>query len=137
MTENKTCCVIVGKYVGSGYRVIAENTSKVGFWCGKFCRRIRDSAAPEIEARWARAGNLFKTVKSDTKLTHTEMKQKETFARLGAEIFRLKGPDLDNIFQEETIKEIVSQAKKDQSEIQKVKEEMQAQKKRMQEVVVF
>lgn len=131
--KEKGPCVAVGKYVGSTYRMIGEKTRRIRHFLGKAVQAV----AEEVKVITAKFGNLFKKVKTESQLAHWEMKQKDDFAKLGEEIFRLKEAELDSMFKEESILDILDQVKKDQTKLEEVKGVVYAQKKRMEEIIVF
>lgn len=131
--KEKGTCVAVGKCVGSTYRKVVEKTSGLRHFFGKVTRSVGE----ETKVILAKVGNLFKRVKHDGHLAHWEMKQKDNFARFGEEIFRIKEAELDTMITDKDVKKIVEQIKEDQSHIQQIKDAMYAQKRHMEETLMF
>lgn len=131
--KEKGPCVLVGKLVGSAYRKMAEQTRKIRYFLG----RAAGTVAEEVRVMTAKFGNLFKRVKTDGQLAHWEMKQKDDFAELGEEIFRLKEAELDSLFKEESILKILEQLKQDQAKLKEVKDAVYGQRRRMEEIIIF
>ena len=131
--QEKGTCVSVGKCVGSTYRRLVDKTDKIRH----FLRNASRSVAEETEVICAKFGNLFKRVKNDGQLAHWEMKQKDNFAKFGEEVFRLKESELNKMFEDQNVKKVVEQIRQDESQIQKIKDAMYVQKKRMEETLIF
>lgn len=131
--KEKGTCVTAGKCVGSTYRWAMEKTAKFR----SFFNNAAKSMAEEARTIKARFGNLFKKVKTGGQLAHWEMKQKDNFAKLGEEVFKIKKDKKTDALEGENIQEIMSNIEKDQDKINTIKEEDYAQKKRMEEMMVL
>lgn len=133
MNDQKSACVSLGKCVGTTVRSINEKFSRAGELCSKSAQTFCD----ETRLIFARAGNLCKSVKNNSILSCWTTKQKDHFAQLGEEIYRLKGDRVKQIIKDRSVNKIVSNIKEYQNHINKVENEMRAQKKRMKEWVVY
>lgn len=131
--KEKGICVSVGKCVGSTYQATVGTTTRVAFFFSNVVRTVAD----ETTGICSRIGNLFKRVKGDSRLAHWEVKRKDDFAELGGEIYKLKGKNLESILEEEKVKKILEKVEEDQSEIQKIKDAITDQHKKMQRMVVY
>ena len=131
--KEKGICVMVGKCVGSTYRKVIEKTNSFMLFLGK----ASQSAGEEIREMFAKSDNLFRRVKNDGQLAHWEMKQKDNFAKFGEEVYRLKEAEINKLFKEGNVKQILEQIKKDQVQIDEIKDAMYAQQKRMSEIIIF
>ncbi|MCB4756629.1 MAG: HEAT repeat domain-containing protein [Elusimicrobia bacterium] len=131
--RDTTLCVWTGKWVGNTYRCMGEKTGALGHYVGK----AGDSICKTTNLVCARVKNFFKTVKSDGSLAHWELKRKDDFSRLGAEVYRLKGIELEQMFPEEGVKAALNRLRHDQDRIEEITLQMSAQKKHMREMAVY
>lgn len=127
-------CTTVGKYVGSMYRCANAHCSKAGQLCANSVNVLKE----ESKVLLARVSNLFKTVGNDSRMAVLETKRKEDFARLGEELYRLEEEEPGRLDPEyKSLKEILDCVKEDQSRIDKIEREIHAQRRKMQEKIVF
>jgi hypothetical protein len=131
--KEKGTCVAAGKCVGTTYRKVSEETQKFGMFLEKSFQTVRE----EMKMIFARMGNLFKRVKTDGKLAHWEMKQRDNFAKLGEEIYRKKKSELNKLFNEENLKDIFAQIETDEEKIHEMKGINDKQRRRMEEMILF
>ena len=131
--NERSLCVVVGKYVGSACRKTVEKTGTVRNFLGKAVK----SVTGEARVMAVRVGNLFKKVKTNSQLAHWEMRQKDGFSKLGEEMFRAKGEEITRLFKDANVKKIVQQVQNSQGRIQNIKNEINGQQKRMDDLVMF
>lgn len=126
-------CVNIGKCVGSAYRSVSGKAGRMAGFLNGALRRVSDGAAGVC----ARVDNFFGRIKGDSRLAKMEMERREDFARLGGEIFRLKGREIEGIVPGEKVKEIVAKLSLDEVRIGEIRDQMRSQQKKMQEMAVF
>jgi len=126
-------CVAAGKCTGNLYRAVADKSSRLVHFIEGASKSVADEAA--MVAR--RVGNLFKTVKKDTQLTHWEMKRRDDFARLGEELFHRKEAELEKLLPDEDFKELLAQVRADEERIRNIENEKVVQHKYMREATVY
>ena len=126
-------CVAAGKCTGNLYRTMADKTSRLVH----FLEGASKSVSDEAGMVYRRVGNLFKTVKKDTQLTHWEMKRRDDFARLGEELFRRREAELEKLLPDEDFKELMDQVRADEEHIRGIENEKVVQHKYMREATVY
>jgi len=126
-------CVAAGKCTGNLYRAVADKSSRLVH----FLEGASKSVADEAGMVCRRVGNLFKTVKKDTQLTHWEMKRRDDFARLGEELFHRREAELEKLLPDEDFKEILSQVRADEERIRDIENEKVVQHKYMHEATAY
>ncbi len=126
-------CVNIGKCVGSAYRSASGSACRItGLFRGAF-RCVSDGTAGVC----ARIDSFFGRIKGDSRLARIEVTQKENFAKLGGELFRLKGREIEGLVPGEKVKEIIAKLSLDEARIGEIKNQMRTQQKKMQEMVVY
>lgn len=131
--NRKNPCVAVGKCVGGSCRWLATGTRKIRYVFSKSFQTMTVKA----KIMTAKLCNLLKNVKNDGQFAHWEVKQRDNFAKLGEEVFRLKGSELNDVFKEEHIMEILSRIREGQTRVRNIKGAIRAQRGRIKEVILF
>lgn len=126
-------CVNVGKSVGSAYRSVFGKGGRItGFFSGALSC-VSDASAGAC----ARIDSFFGRIKGDGRLAKMEIERKEDFAKLGGEVFRLKGREIEGLVPGEKVKEIVAKLSLDEARISEIRDQMRSRQKKMQELVVY
>lgn len=130
----KQVCVTAGKAAGSVVREAAnvtESVRKGASSVSKTCISVAKSASEAVQEVTLKFGNLCSRVKTDSQFAYWETKQKEVFGKLGQEIFTLVQSNVAVNFEEPKLKELLEDIRKYETEIQRIKDEMAAQRQKM------
>lgn len=101
--------------------------------CKKVGRRIVDQTRIFL----ARLGNLCKRARDDGGLAYWQTKQIDAFAKLGQKVFELLPTHKENIFEQDEIKQLVKEVEDCVSHIQRIKDEIDLQKRKMDRLAIL
>lgn len=136
----KQISVQAGKIAGEVVRTTSQITKQTSAGCSIISRffysavEAMNSAMKDVCARF---GNLFTRIKEDSRLAVLETKQKDSLQELGKEVFSLFKDQEERVFENDKVKEFLSQVQNYENEIQKVKDEIAVQKQKMEERAII
>ncbi|MCB4791427.1 MAG: HEAT repeat domain-containing protein [Elusimicrobia bacterium] len=141
MAEQGKVCIFAGKFAGDVVRKTSGITEKLSGLCKgteKVLSRAYEKIGVSTTTACRKLGNLCKVVKNSGGLAHWEEKEKEALLKLGTEVWKShEEKTLKPLFENSSIKPIVKEINNCEQEIQEGREEIEEQKKRMDELAVF
>ena len=136
----KQVCVKAGETAGNVVRTTANATKGLVGGCSVICETISTVAKSTYQMTkevCAKLGNLFHHVRKDSQIAVLETKQKEIFSKLGQEVFSSVESGVTNIVEDEKAKELLKSAVNCEKEIQNVKDEIELQQQKMEEIAIL
>lgn len=133
---SKQICVEAGKAAGSCVRGVVELTRKTGK-VGEVVKKCAVSTVDATKRFCAKVGNLFKRVSTDGQLAAWTEKQKDVFLQLGEQVFLGYQQRIENLLEQENIKNLLEQASECEKHKSEIKEAIVEQKRKMDEIVIF
>ena len=136
----KQVCVKAGEAAGSVVRTTANATKGLVGGCSVICETISTVAKSTYQMTkevCTKLGNLFHHVRKDSQIAILETKQKEIFSKLGQEVFSSVESGVTNIVEDEKAKELLKSAGNCEKDIQKVKDEIELQQQKMEEIAIL
>lgn len=130
----KEVCVKAGKAAGAVVRETAGVTVSIRKGSAAIGQTVVSTVKATGQAMQEVAlklGNLCSRVRTDSKLAYWETKQKEAFGKFGQEIFGLIETNVPAVFEEQKVKELLEEIRSCEKEIQSIKDEMAAQKQKI------
>lgn len=139
MAEKKVC-VEAGKVAGNVVRgasditaTVRKNTSVIGKNLAATCK----ATGQVLNNARLKLGNLYSRVKTDSKFAFWETKQKESFQKLGQEIFKSIESEEPDALENKTVKDLFEETRNCEKEIQKIKDEMAVQRQKIDLVITL
>jgi len=104
---------------------------------GELIKKGTDSIAFSAKRLGAKLGNLRKRISAESRFASYDEKQKVVLFELGGEVFYGVEDDKKDMFSHEHIKDLLKEARDYEIRKQEIKEEINLQKRRMDERVIF